>query len=113
MDVHVPYAVTTGLRLRGVDALTAQEDEARQLDDPILLDCAADLGRVLFTQDDDLLREAKMRQQTEADFASVIYAHQLNVTIGECVSDLELIALASEPEEYRNCVVYLPLKQSH
>ena len=98
MDVHVPYAVTTGLRLRGVDVITAQEDEASELDDPILLDRAMELGRVLFTQDDDLLREAKMRQQTEAGFVGVIYAHQLNVTIGECVSDLELIALASEPE---------------
>jgi len=24
MDVHVPYAVTMGLRMRGVDVLTAQ-----------------------------------------------------------------------------------------
>jgi hypothetical protein len=26
MDVNVPYAITTGLRLRGMDVLTAQED---------------------------------------------------------------------------------------
>lgn len=26
MDVHVPRAVTLGLRLRGVDVLTAQEE---------------------------------------------------------------------------------------
>jgi predicted nuclease of predicted toxin-antitoxin system len=110
MDVHVPYAITVGLRLRGVDVLTAQEDGASKLDDPILLDRATELGRVLFTQDDDLLREAKLRQQTEVNFAGVVYAHQLNMSIGECVSDLELIALSSEPEEYVDCVVYLPLK---
>lgn len=27
MDVHVPYAITTELRLRGVAVLTAQDDE--------------------------------------------------------------------------------------
>lgn len=110
MDVHVPYAVTTGLRLRGVNVLTAQEDDATELDDPILLDRATELGRVLFTLDDDLLREAKLRQQSSASFAGVIYAHQLNISIGECVSDLELIAFASEPEEHVNRVLYLPIK---
>lgn len=58
MDVHVRRAVTEGLRLRGVDVLTAQEDGTRRLADPLLLDRANELGRVLFTQDDDLLREA-------------------------------------------------------
>lgn len=34
MDVHVRRAVTDGLRLRGVDVLTAQEDGAGEFDDP-------------------------------------------------------------------------------
>ena len=58
MDHHVPRAITTGLRLRGVDVLTAYEDGASELPDPALLDRASELGRVLFTQDDDLLAEA-------------------------------------------------------
>jgi len=61
MDVHVRRTVTAGLRLRGVDVMTAQEDGAGELLDPELLDRATELGRVLFTQDDDLLREAKRR----------------------------------------------------
>ncbi|MGE0682044.1 MAG: hypothetical protein AB7P69_14235 [Candidatus Binatia bacterium] len=40
------------------------------------------LNRVLFTQDDDLLREAKRRQHTGKTFAGVVYAHQLNISIG-------------------------------
>ncbi|MEZ5402107.1 MAG: hypothetical protein R2729_20710 [Bryobacteraceae bacterium] len=32
MDVHVPRAVTTALRLRGIDVLTAQEDGASWFD---------------------------------------------------------------------------------
>lgn len=33
MDVHVPSAVTEGLRRRGVDVLTSQEDGTRAADD--------------------------------------------------------------------------------
>lgn len=58
MDVHIRRAVTDGLRLRGVDVLTAQQDLSDELSDDALLDRATDLARVLFTQDDDLLLEA-------------------------------------------------------
>lgn len=110
MDVHVRRALTTGLRLRGVDVLTAREDGAGEFEDPRLLDRATELGRVLFTQDDDLLKEAARRQETGQGFAGVIYGHQLNVTVGQCIEDLELIAQTTEPEEWINLVTYLPLK---
>jgi Domain of unknown function (DUF5615) len=109
MDVHVRRAVTDGLRLCKVDVLTAQDDEAAELDDPELLDRDTELRRILFSQDDDLLREAKRRQKSGELFSGVVYAHQLNITIGQCISDLGLIAKASEPEEWVNCTVYLPL----
>lgn len=110
MDVHVRRAVTTGLRLRGVDVLTAQEDAAGELDDARLLDRATELGRILFTQDDDLLREAARRSSVGESFAGVIYAHQLNITIGQCIEDLEIIAQATVPDEWSNQLLYLPLK---
>lgn len=109
-DVHVRRAVVDGLRLRGIDVLTAQEDKTATLADALLLDRAAELQRVLFTQDDDFLREAKRRQQSNEPFTGVIYAHQLNITIKECIEDLALIAFASELDEWRNRVEYLPLR---
>ena len=109
MDVHVRRAVTDGLRLREVDVLTAQEDGTAELEDPALLDRATELGRVLFSQDDDLLREANKRQQRGEMFTGVIYAHQLNITVGRCIDDLELIAKATELDEWLNNAVYLPL----
>lgn len=110
MDVHVPFAITTSLRLRGVDVLTAQEDGTRRLLDPALLDRSTELGRVLFTQDEDLLEEAAKRQRKGQMFAGVIFAHQTNATIGQCINDLDLIAKASEPDEWTNRLEYLPLK---
>lgn len=110
MDVHVPRAITFGLRLRGVDALTAQEDDARGLTDAALLDRATILGRVLFTRDSDLLAEATARQRSDLSFAGVVYAHQLHVTIGQCIDDLALIATAADPTDLANRVEYLPLR---
>src|SRR5262249_45918119 len=45
MDVHVKRAVTNGLRLRGVAALTAMEDRRERLSDSELLDPATELNR--------------------------------------------------------------------
>jgi hypothetical protein len=110
MDVHVRRPVITGLRMRGVEVLTAQEDGTAIWDDPDLLDRALELGSVLFSQDDDLLMEAARRQRRAIGFAGVIYAHQQNITVRQSIEDLELIAKACNPEELANRVVFLPLK---
>jgi Domain of unknown function (DUF5615) len=110
MDVHVPLAITEGLRLRRVDVITAQQDGSRRLGDPELLDRAGALGRVLFTRDVDLLAEAARRQGEGVAFGGVVFAHQLQVTIGRCVRDLELIAVAGESEDLANQVCFLPLE---
>jgi len=99
-----------GLRRREVDALTAQTDDAGPLSDDVLLERATSLGRVLFTQDEDLLAEAEQRQRGGRPFAGVVYAHQLRVTIGQCVNDLESIAKVYEPADVADRIEYLPLK---
>ena len=109
MDQHVPRAVTAELRSRGVDVVTAYEDGTSELEDPALLDRAGDLGRALFTRDVDLLAEATRRQRAGEAFYGVIYAHQLRVPIGTCIHDLEIIAMAGEPDDLRNGIVFLPL----
>lgn len=109
MDQHVPRAITNGLRLRGIDVMTAFEDGAGAFADPALLDRASALGRVLFTQDDDLLTEATRRQATGTPFAGVIYAHQLRVSIGTCIRGLEVVATAGERDDLHGQVLFLPL----
>jgi hypothetical protein len=109
MDVQVQHAITHGLRLRGVAVLTAQEDGTDRLSDPELLDRAMQLGRVLFTRDEDFLIEAARRQQAGESFAGVVYAHLLRATIGQCVDDLELLAKVYDPVHMMNAVEYLPL----
>ena len=110
MDVHVPAVITRTLMTRDVDVLTAQADGTARLDDAVLLDRAGQLGRVLFTRDDDFLAEATSRQRAGIPFAGVVYAHQMRVTIGQCVQDLEIICKCCDPADLANCVEHLPLR---
>ena len=109
MDHNVPRAIIDGLRARGVDVITAFEDGASELSDPELSDRSAELGRVLFTRDYSLLQEATKRQKNSEFFHGVIYAHQLRVSIGMCIRNLEIIAKVGEPEDLLNRVQFLPL----
>jgi Domain of unknown function (DUF5615) len=99
MDEHVPRAITAGLRLRKIDILTVQEDGRTGCPDRQILDRATEIGRVLF----------RYRQGLGNFFSGVIYAHQLNISIGACIEDLELISQLASAEELQNTVRYLPL----
>ncbi len=109
MDVHINAAITAGVRRRGIEALTAQEDGSRRFEDASLLDRATALQRVLFSQDEDLLAIARERQISGVFFAGLIYGHQLAATIGKYVLDLELLCKVLDPEDMANRIEYLPV----
>lgn len=109
MDVHVPEAITEGLREKGIDVLTSQEDETTTWTDSELVDRATELGRVLVSHDADMLQETKRRQQSGQPFSGVVYGHQLKLTIGKAVLDLVLIAEVMTAEEMTNQLLRLPL----
>jgi hypothetical protein len=108
MNHHVPAAFTEGLRRRNVDVVTALEDGAARWDDEKLLVRAAQLGRILFSQDEDLLAVTHNWLKSGKDFSGLVYAHQQQITIGQAVRDLELIAKALEPEDLRNRIEFIP-----
>lgn len=109
MDENVPRQILLGLRLRGVDVLSVQEDQRSGEPDPQVLARANELQRVLFTRDDDFLVIANQLLQEETNFIGIIYAAQQIASIGVCVRDLELIAKVSDLEDFSNHIQYLPL----
>ena len=109
MDVHVKAAITAGVRRRGIEVLTAQEDGSTRFEDTALLDRATALAHVLFSQDDDFLAMARQRQRSGVFFTGLIYGHQLAATIGKYVLDLEVVCKVLEPEDMANRIEYLPL----
>lgn len=108
MDENVPRQITVGLRLRGIDVLSVQEDGKAGLSDPKVLARATELQRVLFSRDNDLLVIANQKQSA-GEPAGVIYSHPQSSSIGGCIKDLELIAKACDAEDCDRQVQYLPI----
>ncbi len=109
MDHHVPLAITNGLCRKGIACLTATDDGARQWDDTRLLQRATQLGRILVSQDVDLLVIAVDCQRRDIEFAGLIFGRQVQLTVGQAIRDLELIACVLTAAEMRNNVVHIPL----
>lgn len=102
MDEHVASAVTSGLRLRGVDVLTAQEAGVLAASDEDHLALAARDGRVLFTQDADFLR----LHARGIGHAGIVYAHQ-RTPVSRIVRGLMLIYQALDSEDMQNHVEFV------
>jgi hypothetical protein len=109
MDVHVHAAITEQLRRRGVDVVTAQEDQSARLFDDKLLQRAATLGRVVFTNDLRFHALAEDWQRQGTSFGGLVFAHPVHCTIGQCVGDLEIIAKATDASDWQSTVMRLPL----
>ena len=110
VDVHIPMAVTESLRRRGLDVLTSQDDGTITDDDERLLVRASELGRILFSQDQDFLRITTDWQLRGRSFPGVFFAPQQGASLGVLANDLELLLTCCEPEELRDRVIYLPLR---
>ena len=109
MDENVEGQIVRGLRAQGIDVLTAEEDGYRETADIDVLDRAAALDRVAFSRDDDFLREATRRHRAGESFGGVIFAHKLYVSLGECIADLEYLAIVGDTADFTDRVYFLPL----
>jgi hypothetical protein len=108
-DVHVDHAIVGQLRLREVRVLTAQECGVDRLSDEGLLEYARTLGGPIFTHDVRFHAMAVDWQRHMRPFSGLIFAHPMQVTVGQCVRDLELIAKATDPHDWNREVIRLPL----
>jgi adenine deaminase len=107
-DVHLPSAIVAQSRLRGVDFITAIEDDMATAEDEEVLSRAHQLRRVVVTQDILFRVMAEEWQRSSTPFSGLVYGHQLRGSIGEYVETLELIAKASEPDEWNGRVEFIP-----
>lgn len=108
MDEHIPWAITHGLRSREVDVLTIYDDGRDGADDPILLDRATELGRVLVTMDRDFFGHVSERLAVGQSFSGVVSVPR-RLSYRESIDDLEMLAKCSEADEWMNTLSRLPL----
>ena len=106
-DESVGIAVAEGLKRRGVDAFSARDVGNLGLSDEEQLIYARHNKAVLFTHDTDFLRLAVKWIQKEKTHYGVIYSHQKDYGIGECIQRLKLVATILTAEDMINHIEFL------
>ena len=102
-DQHLHSAVANGLRLRGVEVLTAHDAGRCGLDDPDQLQFATAEERVMVTFDPDYLALADSGIQ----HAGIAYFHATKYSIGQQIQMLNLLHAVLDRDGMKNRVEYL------
>lgn len=110
LDHNIQRQIASGLRLRGIDVTVAYEDGWHEVDDPTILKRAKELNCAFVTKDSDFLAIAQELLSHQLSFPGIIYITDELTPIGQCVSELELVAQVYEPHEILGTVLYLPLR---
>src|SRR5713101_9958792 len=111
IDEDVHGDIVDGLRRRqpALDLVRVQDVGLRHTPDPIILDWAAQQGRVVVSVDKKTLAvDAWERVARGLTMPGVAILRTL-LTIGQAINELELIALAGNPDDFRDQVIYLPM----
>ncbi len=92
-----------------LDVLRLQDTELYQQADSVVLEWAAEQKRIVLTHDvQTLVNEAYSRVEQGLAMPGVILVRR-RLAIGAALDDLLLIMGASEPEEFENRVIFVPL----
>jgi predicted nuclease of predicted toxin-antitoxin system len=96
-------------RLPVLDYLLAQEVEVFQQDDLAVLAWAATHNRVVITHDvNTMTKYAYARLEASQHLPGVIIVPK-EMTVGNAIEELVILLTCSQPEEFLNRVIYLPL----
>lgn len=102
-DEHIPYAVVKGLRSRGVEIYSLDEEDLKGILDEPLLQFCLEQGRILLTNDTDFIELTKSRKH-----AGIIYLTEQLTPIGEIIRSVLLILNRHANEEFPNSIFYIP-----
>jgi predicted nuclease of predicted toxin-antitoxin system len=103
LDEYVSHAVADSLRQRAIDVTTTTDANLLGAEDAGQIAYGLAHGRVIFTEDDDLLVLAA----AGTEHAGLAYCHQNTRSIGQIIRALELLWEVYEPEEMHNRVEFL------
>ncbi len=111
IDEDVHGDIVNGLRRRHptLDLARVQDVGLRHTPDPLILEWAAQQGRVVVSVDKKTLAvDAWDRVARGLPMPGVVILRIL-LTIGQAIHELEIVALAGNPDDFRDQVIYLPL----
>ena len=102
-DEHIDYDIIEGLVQQGIDAVSAQQMGLDATDDALILEEARQLGRVIYTGDDDYLTLSS----SGIPHLGILYHHPLKYSIGDAIRTVNLACQALSAEEMANRVEFL------
>jgi len=106
-DESVNIAIAEGLKRRGVDAFSARDMGNLGFTDEEQLIFAKDEKAAIFTHDIDFLRLAVKWIEEGKRHYGVIYSHQKDYSIGECIRRLKLLSTILTSEDMINHIEFL------
>ena len=112
-DEDLDTDIIQGLRSRepAIDVLDVKTAGLRGTEDPALLELAAQQDRVLVTYDrNTMTRHFRERLDAGKMSPGVFILPQQIAAIGHIIEWLLLVWAASQAEEWRNQIVYLPFR---
>jgi predicted nuclease of predicted toxin-antitoxin system len=110
-DEDLPFALIRALKRSqaDVDVVRVQEVGLRSQPDQVVLEWAAQNGRILISRDrKTLVQEAYDRIWSNRAMPGVLMLRN-RLSLGKAVEDILVIAICCAPEEMQDRVIYLPL----
>jgi len=110
IDEDVHGDIVAGLRRRQptLDLLRVQDVGLRHTPDPVILEWAAQQGRVVISVDKKTLAVVAWDRVAHGLPMPGVAILRIILTIGQAINELEVIALAGNPDDLRDQVIYLP-----
>lgn len=102
LDESVNVTIASGLKRRGIEAITARDSDTLGLTDIEQLEYAPRNGLVILTHDDDFLSLALNKRHS-----GVVYVHQQKYSIGDLIRNLKLLWDIVDSEEIKNHIEFL------
>lgn len=96
-------------RLPNLDVVRVQDVGLRNADDPVILEWAANENRILLTHDVATITLHTYDRINRGLPVPGVIEVIATAPIGQILEDLELLILWSEPNEYQNHVIFVPL----
>ena len=93
-----------------LDLLTATEAGLREAPDPAILERAAEEGRIMLSQDYATMPDFALARVAAGQPMPGLLQVPMHTAVAPVLDDLRLILAVSTPEDWRDRVVYLPLR---
>ena len=109
-DEDLKSAIIEGLKLRepSIDILDAKDPHLRESEDPELLELAAVENRIIVSHDSGTMTLHFRRRLAAGKHSPGLFIVPQWRGIGEVIESLLLIWGASEPDEWRDQLTYIP-----